>query len=187
MDTTHAAPRESDWSALMGRAQDGDADAYRRLLGEIAPFLRALAARAHRDSADVEDCVQDALLAVHAARHTYDPRRPFGPWLVAIANRRITDRLRRQGRVRAREIGLEEALESAAAPQREPIDRPALSGAIASLPASQREAIVLLKLREMSLKEAAAMSGMTIPSLKVATHRAIRNLRKLMGVAESAQ
>ena len=103
---------ELDWSALMTQAQGGDAAAYRTLLEAIAPYLRALAARRHRDARDIEDAVQDILLTVHAIRHTYDPARPFGPWLVAIANRRLVDRLRRQGRTSARETALEPAHEN---------------------------------------------------------------------------
>src|SRR5437762_9721307 len=102
-----AAARDHDWSILMARAQDGDGEAYRKLLVDIAPYLRSLARRHHRDPGDVEDTVQDVLLTVHAIRHTYDPYRPFGPWLVAIARRRIIDQLRRQGRTRAREVALD--------------------------------------------------------------------------------
>jgi RNA polymerase sigma-70 factor (ECF subfamily) len=79
----------------MARAQSGDRQAYRRLLDEITPYLRSLAVKSHRDPRDIEDTVQDVLLSVHSIRHTYDPARPFGPWLVAIAHRRIVDRLRR--------------------------------------------------------------------------------------------
>ena len=95
---------ERDWSQLMARAQDGDRGAYRALLEDVTPYLRALATRCFRDTGDIEDAVQDVLLTVHAVRHAYDPGRPFGPWLVAIANRRIIDRLRRQMRARSREI-----------------------------------------------------------------------------------
>src|SRR5260370_30805875 len=102
-----SAARELDWSILMARAQGGDAEAYRRLLIDIAPYLQSLARRHHGNPGDVEDTVQDVLLTVHAIRHTYDPHRPFGPWLVAIAKRRITDRLRRQGRTRTREVALD--------------------------------------------------------------------------------
>ncbi len=179
----HAA-RDLDWSILMARAQGGDREAYRRLLEEITPYLRALAARRHHDPSDVEDAVQDVLLTVHAIRHTYDPTRPFGPWLVAIANRRIIDRLRRQGRARSRETALMAEHETFPAPQanlhEEASDRRALHGAIESLPPGQRVAIRLLKLEEKSLKEAAVASGMSVASLKVATHRALKNLRKLL-------
>ena len=120
---------------------------------------------------------------MHAIRHTYDPTRPFGPWLVAIANRRITDRLRRQGRSRARETALTAEHETFAAPEanyHESMSAArALREAIERLPQGQRDAIKLLKLQEMSLKEAATASGMSVAALKIATHRAIKNLRKI--------
>src|SRR6266851_3781781 len=120
-----------------------------------------------------------------AARHTYDPARPFGPWLVAIANRRVVDGLRRQGRSRAREVALETEHETFAAPQANlaetASDGRVLRDAVEQLPPGQRDAIRMLKLQEMSLKEAAAVSGMTVAALKVATHRALKSLRKVLG------
>lgn len=173
-----------DWSALMARAQDGDAAAYRALLEAIAPYLRALASRRHRDARDIEDAVQDILLTVHQIRQTYDPARPFGPWLVAIANRRLVDRLRRQGRSTARETSLEPHHETFSAPEAnlypDHLEQGALREAVASLPPRQREAITLLKLQELSLKEASAASGLTVASLKVSVHRGMKNLKKLL-------
>ena len=176
--------RELDWSICMARAQRGDREAYQRLLEEIAPYLRSLAARRMQNRGDVEDVVQDALLTVHAVRHTYDPTRPFGPWLVAIANRRIVDGLRRRGRAGSRETPLEAEHETLAAPEANyhevASEGRALREAVDSLPRGQREAIRLLKLNEMSLKEAAAASGMSVAALKVATHRALKSLRKML-------
>ncbi len=175
--------RDVDWAILMARAQDGDRTAYHRLLQEIAPYLRSLAARRHRDPTDAEDAVQDILLTIHSIRQTYDPARPFGPWLVTIANRRFIDRLRRQGRVRARETPLTTEHETFSEPRSnlgESTDRRELEGAIAELPPRQQQAIRLLKLKEMSLKDAAVASGMSITSLKVNTHRALKNLRKML-------
>jgi RNA polymerase sigma-70 factor (ECF subfamily) len=182
---TQAGPiiRDVDWSILMARAQDGDGAAYHRLLQDIVPYLRSLAARRHRDPNDVEDSVQDILLTIHSIRQTYDPARPFGPWLVTIANRRFVDRLRRQGRVRAQETPLTAEHETFSEPRanlEESTDRRELKGAIDHLPPRQRQAIRLLKLKEMSLKEAATASGMSIASLKVATHRALKSLRKML-------
>jgi RNA polymerase sigma-70 factor (ECF subfamily) len=175
--------RAVDWSILMAHAQSGDQQAYRQLLEEITPYVRSLAAKSHREPRDIEDSVQDVLLTVHAVRHTYDPTRPFGPWLVAIANRRITDRLRRQGRTSARETPLTDEHETFAAPAANYQDAAsvgrALREAIERLPQGQREAIRLLKLQEMSLKQAASVTGMSVAALKVATHRAVRNLRKM--------
>lgn len=175
--------RDVDWSILMAHAQDGDQAAYHRLLQEIAPYLRSLAARRHRDSSDIEDAIQDVLLTVHSIRQTYDPTRPFAPWLVAIANRRFVDRLRRQGRRREREIPLSTEHETFCEPQTnydESPDRTELEGMVNNLPPAQQQAIRLLKLRELSLKEAAVVSRMSIASLKVNAHRALKSLRKML-------
>ncbi len=192
VDTTAAAPepaqatlhdRDLDWSILMARAQGGDGAAYRRLLTGVMPYLRALAARQHREPSDQEDAVQDILLTLHCIRHTYDPSRPFAPWLVAIANRRLVDRLRRQGRRRLRESALTEQHEAIAAnPAIHPdsSDHRVLHTALAELTPGQQRAVRLLKLEEMSLKEAESASGMSIASLKVTLHRALKSLRKLL-------
>ncbi len=182
-DQAQSAVPDIDWTILMARAQTGDGAAYLRLLQEVTPYLRGLARRQHRDADDIEDAVQDVLLTVHAIRHTYDPARPFGPWLVAIANRRLVDRLRHQGRTRARETPLSaehDHFADAATNFEENTDRHKLEDAVCNLPPRQQQAIRLLKLGEMSLKEAAAASDMSVASLKVATHRALISLRKLL-------
>jgi RNA polymerase sigma-70 factor (ECF subfamily) len=176
--------REVDWAILMARAQGGDASSYHRLLTEIAPYLRSLAAASHRDPLDIEDSVQDVLLSIHSVRHTYDPARPFGPWLVAIAQRRIVDRLRRQGRRASRETPMLDEGETFSCPAanypEEGLDAQAVRDAVGRLPSGQREAVRLIKLQEMSLREASAASGLSVAALKVATHRGLKNLRKLM-------
>lgn len=178
----HDLARDREWSALMAAAQGGDRAAYERLLRNILPFLRALATRQHRTPDRVEDVVQDVLLTVHRVRHTYDPARPFAHWLAAIARRRSIDGLRRRGRTEAAEISDEQAYETFADPranaEMEARDRTAVLGpAIASLPRGQREALELLKLRQLSLAEASRASGKSVASLKVSVHRAIRALR----------
>lgn len=179
-----SASHDLDWSTLMAGAQEGNREAYRRLLEDVTPYLRSLAVRYYQNPSDIEDAVQDVLLTVHAIRHTYDPTRPFGPWLVAIAKRRIIDRLRREGRLRSRETALNVEHETFPAPQanldQTVADRLALQSAIESLSPTQRRAMQLLKVEELSLKEAAAVSGMSITSLKLATHRALKKLRKML-------
>ena len=184
-DPARRSDRTLDWSICMARAQAGDREAYQRLLEEITPYLRSLAVRLIRDWSDVEDAVQETLLTLHAVRHAYDPMRPFGPWLVAIAKRRIIDGLRRRGRSASRETSLEVEHETFAAPetnfQESASDGRALRAALEGLPPGQRDAIRMLKLEEMSLKEAAAASGLSIAALKVATHRGLKNLRRIFG------
>ena len=190
--TLVAAPAEDakrtdgghDWSKLMARAQDGDRGAYRMLLEDLVPYIRSIAGRCFKQPSDVEDAVQDVLMTVHMVRHAYDPNRPFGPWLVAIANRRIIDRLRRDARQRTREIALSAEHETfsgiPANLGQVNFEQAALGEAIEQLPPEQRQAIKMLKLNEMSLKEAAAASGRSIVALKVATHRAIKSLRRML-------
>jgi RNA polymerase sigma factor (sigma-70 family) len=176
---------DEDWSALMGRAQQGDREAYGRLLTEIAPYLRAMARRGGVPPAEVEDAVQDILLTVHAIRHTFDRRRPFGPWIVTIARRRLADHHRRQRRRRAVEAELEiqqETFADGGTNSIQSIGSYQLRQAIERLPAVQQQAIVLLKLQELSLKDAAQSSGASIVSLKVAVHRGIKTLRRILGV-----
>jgi len=180
-------PPEADWSVLMARGQNGDAQSYRALLQGITPYLRALAHRFGLGGPDLEDAVQDVLLTVHTIRHTYDPTRPFGPWLTAVARHRLLDRLRRRMRQTGRETELTEFHETFAADE---TNHPEMAGearrlqaAIAALPEGQRRAVEMLKLKEMSLKEAAQASGQSETALKVSVHRAIKRLRSLLGDA----
>ena len=172
-------------SALMARAQQGDQEAYRNLLQDIAPYVRSIVARRISNPSDVEDAVQDVLLTVHSVRHTYDPKRPFAPWLATIANRRAIDAVRRVMRVDGRQTSLEPVHETFASPESNieetASNKDVLAKAIADLPEKQQEAVKLLKIKEMSLKEASAASGMSVASLKIAMHRALKNLRKFVG------
>lgn len=176
---------EAGLSALMRATQEGDRAAYARLLAAVRPLLRRVAARRWTGSADTEDVVQDVLLSLHQVRHTYDPGRPFLPWLMAIARNRLADVQRRQVRRAKGEVAVEVLPETISGEEtKEPVDRMAdaemLSRALGELPPGQRKAVELLKLKEMSLKEASAASGMSIPALKVSMHRAMKALRVVL-------
>ena len=180
--TDHENESERRWAEKMAAAQDGDRAAYNQLLREILPFVRAVVAAHHRRPDRIEDVLQDVLLTIHRVRHTYDPTRPFRPWLAAISRRRSIDALRRRGRTDAMEVSNDLAYETFADPsanrELEASQATAgLSGAIAALPPSQREAVELVKLKEMSLAEASQASGKSMTALKVNVHRAIKALR----------
>ena len=171
------------WSRLMATAQDGDREAYRRLLGEILPFVRAVVHRQQRTPDRVEDVVQDVLLTIHRVRHTYDPARRFTHWLAMIARRRSIDALRRRHRHEIVEVADDAAYETFADPAAKRVIEAfgateELTEAIVALSPPQREAIELLKLREMSLAEASAASGSSVTALKVKVHRDIKTLRE---------
>lgn len=178
--------RAGEWGALMAAAQDGDAAAYARLLQSVAPVVRALGRRGGLDTGATEDLAQDVLMTVHRIRHTYDPERPFGPWLIAIAQRRLIDRLRSEGRRRRHETYDPDAVETfAAPPTKDALETEEsalqLRAAIAALPPRQREALELTKLQEMSVAEAAARTGQSQGALKVNVHRALRALQARFG------
>jgi RNA polymerase sigma factor (sigma-70 family) len=172
---------------LMRAAQDGDAAAYEELLRAIAPQVRkvVMRQRAFAGIAEVEDLVQDVLLSVHAVRATYDPSRPFVPWLFAIVRNRLADGARRYARTARREVHLDESdvtffeVETNT-DSTELGDADAVREAVRALPEGQRQAIELVKLRELSLKEAAEASGTSVGALKVATHRAMATLRRAL-------
>jgi RNA polymerase sigma-70 factor (ECF subfamily) len=182
--------RDLRWSRMMAAAQAGDAQAYDSLLRECLPLLRAICRARLRDPADAEDAVQDALLTIHRVRDTYDPARPFRPWLAAIAERRAVDRGRSRGRVAGRQVEIEAAGEMPApgpgADDELESRRAAatLRQAVEDLPAAQRTALGLTKIEGLSLAEASERSGMTVGALKVATHRALQSLRRRFGAGE---
>ncbi len=173
---------ENVWSLLMGRAQAGDSAAYKLLLEDVTPYLRALVTRRLHVRVDIEDVVQDVLLTVHRVRATYDPSLPFGPWLKAIAARRIVDRMRYQYSRNARERAIlqDEDFVAEENVNMNSLDHDGLRDAVRQLSPAERQAIHMLKFDELSLKEASARSGMTVASLKVATHRGLARLRMIL-------
>lgn len=170
--------RLRDW---MRAAQGGDGEAYRRLLAEVAPAVRRVVIRRWGRFEGVEDVVQDVLLSLHTVRHTYDPERPFLPWLLAIVRHRMADTARRHARRMENEVTVdilpETFFDPATNPGEQTLDAERLRRAVAVLPAGQRQAVELLKLNEMSLKEASVASGQSVAALKVAMHRALKALK----------
>ncbi len=168
-DMTDSSIEDRRLANMMQGAQSGDAEAYVQLLEEIAPRIRRIV-RAHwrfAGTEDVEDIVQDALLSMHAVRATYDPQRPFMPWLLAIIRNRLADGARRYARRESQEIHIEDwnvtFLDNHANSTTDSYGNiDALRHAIQTLPAGQRKAIEMLKLREMSLKEASVACGVSV-------------------------
>lgn len=178
----HVTTGDGTWEEWMLAAQAGDARAYDRLLRAALPLLRGIAGRRIADAAEAEDAVQDTLLTLHRIRHSWDPTRPVRPWLATLCERRCIDRLRRARALR-RAVPLRDLPDGEAA---EPawaagdLAAAELRHAIATLPRVQRAALTLAKLAELPVAEAAARSGLTPGSVKVATHRAIRSLRRIL-------
>jgi RNA polymerase sigma-70 factor (ECF subfamily) len=172
------------WSLDMAAAQNGDAAAYARLLHGILPFLRAVIRRQHVPHDQIDDVVQDTLLSIHRVRHTYDPSRPLSPWLAAIARRRALDTRRRQARVETSELAAPELLVTLPDPSANnqvemDEEHGWLKRAVGTLTPKQRVAVELVKLRGLSVAEAASTSGQSPGAIKVNVHRALLALRAL--------
>lgn len=169
------------FGALMAAAQDGNKAAYTHLLQQLLPVLRRFVGARLR-SGETEDVVQDILLSVHTARSTFDPDRPFMPWLIAIARRRIVDHQRqtiRAARLPAAEYMLLRGGDAVAAQvENEMAVARIIRDWLPRLPHSQRVAVDLLKVHGLSLREAANLSGLSVMALKVAASRAMKILRQ---------
>jgi len=171
---------EDRWSDWMARAQAGDRLAYDRLLRAILPYLRGLVGARIRDPGIAEDVVQNVLLSIHQARHTYRPERPFGPWLRAVARNAGIDALRARGvrtRVEVPLADMDPVAPPAPSTAPEPLS-PALARALAELPAAQREAVELIHIHELSSAEAAERLGISPGALRVRAHRGYKTLRE---------
>lgn len=171
--------REDEWTGLMRSAMAGDGSAYHRLLGAIAPVLRAAArrglARAGQPVDQSEDIVQDILLAVHLKRHTWDVNAPFAPWLFAIARNKLIDALRRRGRRVF--VNIDDFAEVIASEMpEETVPAGQITAHLEALPPRQRDVLRSIAVDSASIKATAAKLSMSEGAVRVALHRGLANL-----------
>ncbi|HLZ78368.1 MAG TPA: sigma-70 family RNA polymerase sigma factor [Sphingomonas sp.] len=167
---------EDQWGALMLAAQSGNSAAYRRLLGEVREWLIRFYTR-RLPASFIDDAVQDTLIAVHEKRHTYDPDRPFRPWLAAVARYKWIDRLRAMKRHTTDELA-----DDVAVPDHESAVTSAtvLRQLLAELKPAQQEAIRLVKLEGFSVEEASARTGQSQSLIKINIHRGLAKLATIV-------
>ena len=173
---------EQRWSALMAGAQSGNESDYRQLLGELADVVQKFLRSRFGNQHFIDDCVQEALIAIHQARHTYNPKRPFRPWFFALVRNKAIDTLRKRQR--------QEKVAEHYRREQEVLARPAVSVAyprefvegpfFRALSNQHREVLVLTKIIGFSIAETAAKLGISEGAVKVRVHRAVGKLRKLM-------
>lgn len=172
---------EAELAPLWRRALAGDDAAYALALRRVSARLRAYFARRLAGHDEVEDLVQETLLALHLQRASYDPGQPFTAWLHAIARYKLIDALRRRGR-QAAWLDYHDELPEAL----EPADATELGAArdlallLAELPEVQRRAIECTKLEGLSVADAARQLGCSESSVKVSVHRGLKRLAAWM-------
>lgn len=174
------AARDRELAALLVLAQQGHRQAYERFLLEVSVVLRRFLERRMGARERAEDVLQDTLLTIHRARHSYLPGRPVGPWLYTICEHRMTDFHRRRSRIERVEVPGSEAMVAVAEePVRE--SSPVVLEALGRLPGKQRRVIELLKLQDLSVREVAARVGMSESAVKVTAFRGYQRIRRMVG------
>jgi RNA polymerase sigma factor (sigma-70 family) len=171
-------------AAWMAAAQVGDRVAYEKLLHDCIPLIKRVARGQGIRFDCIDDVVQETLLTVHQARHTYDPNRSFTAWLTTIAQRRAIDGLRRAARTRTREVHAPLAYvnhpDSSGHPEETASQNDqtkVFNFALGKLSVRQREAVEHLALQSQSLAQTATVTGRSTGSLRLDWHRALKTLR----------
>lgn len=173
---------EQRFRALLLRGLAGDATAYQAFLKELSAHLRAFfRKRLSRLPDEVEDLVQETLLAVHNQRHTYEADQPLTAWIHAIARYKFADLFRRRAGNESLNDPLDEEMDVFAAADAEAQDaKRDLATLLARLPERQRLPIVHMKLEGLSVTETAQLTGMSESAVKVGVHRGLKALALLM-------
>lgn len=168
--------------SLMVRSIAGDSAAYHVFLKELSAHLRAFYRRRLIQLPDeVEDLVQETLLAVHNYRHTYDTGQPLTAWIHAIARYKLADLLRRRQGREALNDPLDDETDLLATSDTEAMDAQRdVAVLLAQLPDRQRLPIQYVKLDGLSVVEAATLTGMSVSAIKVGIHRGLKALADKM-------
>jgi RNA polymerase sigma factor (sigma-70 family) len=164
------------WSSLMVAAQKGHGGAYRRLLVEMSEWLTRYFQR-RLPPGEVDDAIQETLLAVHRRRHTYDSQYPLGPWLAAIAKNKWVDQLRSLAR-----RPLEELPDDMAVGDHEAsvVSSSVLASLLDELRPAQAQAILLVKLQGYSIEDASGQTGLSPSAVKMNIHRGLARLTAII-------
>lgn len=172
------AEAEQRLATALKQGLAGDAAAYARFLAELSGYLRGFLRRrltSRRD--DVEDVLQETLLAIHNGRHTWDPSQPLKPWVYAITRYKLVDSARARSRREAVNLPLAAAEELLAVSDEEPeVARRDIGRLLDQLPDRHRLPIMHVKLQGMSVGECAKATGMSESAVKIGVHRGLKAL-----------
>ena len=168
---------------LAERANNGDARAYRKLLEKSRPLILNFLTKRLGSNPVCEDICQEVLVAIHKARHTYDPSRPYSPWLFTITKYKYVDYVRRWAKKEGREV-VDDALllnivkDCNQNDGSHELKEEKLTEALNTLPEKYKEAVRLIKIEGFSVEEASDKLGISQSNLKVTVHRGFKMLKK---------
>ena len=174
--------QEHELALLMVASQHGDRVAYEALLLGLGHVVTLYVQRRVGPTHWVDDVVQDVLLSLHNARHTWNPERPFAPWFYAVLQNRMIDAIRKHRRTATWEEPMDAVPPVVWSPTAEAdlIARSDLADAMRRLSPAQRLVIERLKLDEMSIKDVAQETGMSESNVKVTAHRGYAALKRFL-------
>ncbi len=177
-------PNDAELRRLMAASLQGNAVAHRNLLnclsGHLRAYFKGRLARIGRSATEAEDLTQEALMAIHTRRHTYDLAQPIMPWVYAIARYKLIDHLR-QARASFADVPIENAEEIMAQDDHVGMESAHdLANLLNHLPEKMRRAIQSVKLDGLSVAEAANRCGMSESAVKVNVHRGLKALASLI-------
>ena len=172
---------DEDLRDLMIKSQQGDKAAYHKLLSALRQIILAYTRKKVFNQNITEDVVQDILVAIHKARHTYQPDKPFKPWLNAIIKYKTIDAFRKMGRNKEHETEEPENIETFYANQTnegaQVLERHDLQKALKTLPENQQKVIVMMKVNGLSVREVGKILSLSESAVKVTAHRAYKALK----------
>ncbi|MBI3546309.1 MAG: sigma-70 family RNA polymerase sigma factor [Gammaproteobacteria bacterium] len=168
-----------DFEVLMQQALQGDQRAYTDLLQATVRLLRPYLAKRLSFTAETDDLMQEILISIHKARHTYNSARPYKPWVYAIARFRLQDYLRVHYADRLHHALALSEVENYFPQDVTPVvfSYESISGEIAKLPPKQAAILKMMHHEGATAKETAQKIGMQVSAVKVAAHRAYKILR----------
>ena len=169
---------EQRWSQLMGKAQQGDEHSYAELLEELSDVIAAFLHVRFGPIDLIEDCVQEGLIAIHAARHTYNTKRLFRPWFFAIVRNRTIDILRSQKSYKsALEKNTLGHIEGTTTSVEDEVNK---SMVFSMLAPAYRDVLLLTKVAGFTTSETAEKLGISESTVRVRVHRGIKETRKIL-------
>jgi len=179
---TSLTDKTENLEALMKLSLGGDQRAYAVLLQETARLLRPFLSKRLNSASEVDDLLQEILLSVHKARHTYDGNRPYKPWAYAIAKFRLQDHLRAHYADHLQHaVELSEVENDLLQPVTETdMNYESISGEVQKLPPKQAAILQMMHQEGYTAKEVAEKIGMKESAVKVAAHRAYKILKKIL-------
>jgi RNA polymerase sigma-70 factor (ECF subfamily) len=173
---------ELRWSQWMNQAQQGDEQCYAKLLEELGDVIAAFLNTRFGPIDLIEDCVQECLISIHAARHTYDTKRLFRPWFFAIVRNRTIDLLRSQQCYKSiLEKHTLEQIEGPATPVEDEINK---SMVFSMLAPAYKDVLLLTKVEGFSTSETAKKLGISESSVRVRIHRGIKETSKILQIEQ---